>query len=120
MKIKNTFLVTSATLLLLGVSLLGQSGAIPVGKKGTVTLRTTVRVGDTLLPSGRYQIHQIFAGSHLMVFQRRGKEVARAKCEMQRLGDKVEFMEVHYRLNAAGEKTITEIRIRGENIKHVF
>lgn len=120
MKIKNNFWVMSAALVLLSVPLLGQWGAIQVGKKGVITLSATVRVGDAWLPSGSYQIQHIFTENHVMVFKKKGKEVARAKCEMQRLGNKVEFMEVHYRLNAAGEDTITEIRIRGENIKHVF
>ncbi len=120
MKIKNNFWVMSAALVLLSVPLLGQWGAIQVGKKGMITLSATVRVGDAWLPSGSYQIQHIFTENHVMVFKKKGKEVARATCQLQPLQEKAAYNEVHSRPNAAGEKTITEIRIRGENIKHVF
>ena len=114
-----------------GMSQEKQQGMIKVGKKGEIVFDSPVRVADQLLKEGTYQIqHVMEAEDHVIVFRKisrdfydrpaTGQEVARVKCKIQPLGEKAKHSGVRFGENAAGEKTIEEIHVQGENVKHSF
>lgn len=136
MKTVNTLLAKGALLaLLLGalsVPLLAQEqnqGMVSLGKKGEIVFDSSVRVGDQLLKEGTYQIQHVMEGQdHVIVFRRMsrdyyrqliaGKEVLRVKCRVEPLGEKAKHGGMRFGTNAAGEKTVEEVHVRGENVKH--
>lgn len=140
MKTKTNLLARGALLaLLLGafsIPLLAQDkhqGMMRVGKKGEVVFDSPVRVGDQLLKEGTYQIQHEMAGEdHVVVFRKIsrsgsgghisavGGEVLRVKCRVEPLGEKAKHGGVRFGTNAAGEKTIEEVHVRGENVKHLI
>ena len=139
MKSKKNWLARGAlVVLLLGAfssQLLAQDkyqGMTRIGKKGEMVFDTSVRVGDQLLKEGTYQIQHVMEGEdHVIVFRRMvrnspygdlttGKEVARVKCRVEPLGEKAKHGGVRFGTNAAGEKTVEEVHVRGENVKHLF
>lgn len=102
----------------------------PIGKQGAISFDSDVRIGGALLKKGEYIIqHQVEGDDHVFVFKRGirrytevtpGKEVARVKCKVEPLGEKAPHSGLRYGTNAAGEKTVEEIHIKGEAVKHVF
>ncbi len=96
------------------------------GVPGTyhVTFTEAIRVADTLLPKGNYEIEHVMQGSeHIMVFRHVGSsQVAevRAKCTLVPLPQKAAQNETHYMLNAANERVLQELVFRGDSVKHVF
>lgn len=125
-----TFLSVLGTI---GATSLADSGTtIKVGKRGTLVLTSTTRIAEVSLKSGAYQVRHVIEGEdHFMVFRRigrpggygpmvPGKVVARVKCELRPLGRTAKRMEVHTAPNTAGESTIQEILVKGENVRHVF
>lgn len=119
-----------ATLLLgaLGLPLLAQQGeTIRTGKKAVISLSSEVRAGNLVLPSGTYQIQHV---DHAVVFrkvlrvsyggERVGREVGRVPCQAELLSDKIERTETLISTDPAGNRTITELRIKGENVRHLF
>lgn len=141
-------LITSALLLLvttmLSLPVLAQdhqshhqtaSGdTLKVGKKGEVHFTSPVKVGDTVLKPGMYQVQHVEEGSdHVIVFREMsmpagyrmnntpvGKEVARIKCKIEPVAKKVSNTAITFRTNAAGEKEITEIQVAGEAFRHLL
>lgn len=121
-------------LLLGGVSLplLAQkSEMVPIGKQGSISFDSDVRVGEAMLKKGEYFIQHVAEGAdHVFVFKRAirrsgydvapGKEVARVRCKVEPLVEIAQHDGLRYGTNAAGEKTVVEIYIKGENVKHVF
>lgn len=109
-----------------------KSDLVRIGKQGSVSFDSDVRVGDTLLKKGEYIIqHQVEGADHVFVFKRAirrynypepepGKEIARVKCKVEPLGEKSPHSGLRYGTNAAGEKTVEEIHIQGETVKHIF
>ncbi len=116
-----------ATLLLgaLGLSLLAQQDH---GKKGFINLQSEARAGDLLLPKGTYQVQCVdhaviftkMTGLEGGIFTRVGKEVGRIDCQVEPLGNKMEHTEMRIRTDPTGNNTITELRIKGENVVHLF
>jgi hypothetical protein len=133
MKEKNKAFRTSlmATLLLgaLGLPLLAQQGeAIRTGKKAVIGLSSETRVGNLILPAGSYQVQHL---EHDIVFrkvitgtysgkQKVGREVGRVPCDAELMSDKMDRTETRIDTDPAGNLRITEFRIRGENVRHVF
>jgi hypothetical protein len=130
---------TSAMLiLLLGIlslpALAQHEDMVRIGKKGVIPFDTPVRVGDTLLKPGSYQIQHVMEGQdHVIVFKKMldpspgygpatasEKETTRMKCRVEPLGEKAKYGLIRFGKNAAGEKTVEEVQILGENVKHVF
>jgi len=105
---------------------------VPVGKKGDISFTSAVRVGAVVLKRGEYYLQHVIEGEdHVIVFRKKvrlrtdltpspGKEVARVICKLTPLGETAKHTGFRYGLNAAGEKTIEEIHVQGENVKHVF
>jgi len=89
-----------------------------------VNFTEKVRVADTLLPQGNYEIRHVMEGSnHIMVFRQLGTKKpveVRAKCTLVPLGAKADRDEKIYVLNAANERVLQELVFKGDLAKHVF
>jgi len=83
-----------------------------------------VRVADTLLPKGNYEIrHEMDGANHIMVFRELGTKKpveVRAKCTLVKLSEKANKDEKIYLLNAANERVLQELVFKGDLAKHVF
>ena len=89
-----------------------------------VTFSDPVRVADTLLPSGDYEIlHTMEGQDHVMVFRqlrsRKPVEV-KVKCTLVTLPEKAANTQKIYALNAANERVLRELIFKGDKAKHVF
>jgi hypothetical protein len=83
-----------------------------------------VRVADTLLPQGNYEIRHVMEGTdHIMVFRqldtKKPLEV-RAKCTLVPLSAKATADQKTYVMNAANELVLHELVFKGDRAKHVF
>jgi hypothetical protein len=131
MKGKNKVLRTGlmATLLLgaFGLPLLAQHGE--TGRKAVIGLSSETRAGDLVLPSGTYQVQHVVG--HTVVFRKMirdvygrgqiaGKEVGRVPCDADELGEKIERTETFTVTDQAGNTRLTELRIKGETVRHLF
>lgn len=83
-----------------------------------------VRVADTLLPKGNYEIRHVREGQdHIMVFRQLGTKKpveVRAKCTLVPLNVKADDDQKIYILNAANERVLRELVFKGDHAKHVF
>jgi hypothetical protein len=83
-----------------------------------------VRVADTVLPAGDYQIRHVMEGStHIMVFRQLGTNKpieVRVKCTLVPLSAKANKDETTYVLNAANQRVLQELVFKGDSAKHVF
>jgi hypothetical protein len=97
-----------------------------LGIAGTyrVSFSEKVRVADTLLPQGNYEIRHVMEGTdHIMVFRQLGTKKpveVRAKCTMVPLSAKATDDQKIYILNAANERVLHELVFKGDHAKHVF
>ena len=89
-----------------------------------VNFSENVRVADTLLPQGNYEIRHVMEGSdHIMVFRQLGTKKpveVRAKCTLVPLSAKADKDQKIYVLNAANERVLQELVFKGDRAKHVF
>jgi hypothetical protein len=89
-----------------------------------VNFSEKVRVADTLLPQGNYEIRHVMEGSdHIMVFRQLGTKKpveVRAKCTLVPLSAKADKNQTIYILNAANERVLQELVFKGDLAKHVF
>ena len=89
-----------------------------------VTFLENVRVADTVLPKGDYDIRHVMEGSdHIMVFRQTGTKKpveVRAKCTLVPLTAKAERKEKIFDLNAANERVLHELVFKGDLARHVF
>jgi len=89
-----------------------------------VSFAEKVRVADTLLPQGNYEIRHVMEGSdHIMVFRQLGTRTpveVRAKCTLVPLTAKASDDQKIYVLNAANERVLQELVFKGDRSKHVF
>jgi hypothetical protein len=89
-----------------------------------VNFSENVRVADTLLPKGNYEIRHVMEGSdHIMVFRELGTKKpveVRAKCTLVPLSAKADKDQKIYVLNAANERVLQELVFKGDRAKHVF
>jgi hypothetical protein len=90
----------------------------------SVSFAEKVRVADTLLPQGNYEIRHVMEGSdHIMVFRQLGTKKpveVRAKCTLVPLSSKADKDQTIYILNAANERVLQELVFKGDRAKHVF
>jgi hypothetical protein len=115
-------------LILLCVFMLGAVSAaenqLGMADKYQVNFTEKVRVADTLLPKGNYEIRHVMEGSdHIMVFRQLGTKKpveVRAKCTLVPLGEKANKDQKIYVLNAANERVLHELVFKGDLEKHVF
>lgn len=89
-----------------------------------VNFSEQVRVADTLLPQGNYEIRHVMEGSnHIMVFRQLGTKKpveVRAKCTLVPLSAKANQSQTIYVLNAADQRVLQELVFKGEEATHVF
>jgi hypothetical protein len=89
-----------------------------------VNFSEKVRVADTLLPQGNYEIRHVMEGTdHIMVFHQLGTKKpveVRAKCTLVPLTAKASDDQKTYLLNAANERVLHELVFKGDLAKHVF
>jgi hypothetical protein len=89
-----------------------------------VKFSENVRVADTLLPKGNYEIRHVMEGSnHIMVFRQLGTKKpaeVRAKCTLVPLTAKASESQTIYVLNAANQRVLQELVFKGEDARHVF
>jgi hypothetical protein len=89
-----------------------------------VTFSEQVRVADTLLPKGNYEIRHVMEGSsHIMVFRQLGTKKpveVRAKCTLVPLSAKADRTQTSYQLNVANERVLQELVFKGDLARHVF
>jgi len=120
-----SFVVVAAicVILLSGVALAGEN-QLGIADVYRVSFSEKVRVADTLLPSGNYEIRHVMEGAdHIMVFRQVGvkKPVeVRAKCTLVPLAEKAADNQKIYELNAANERVLHELVFKGDHAKHVF
>ena len=120
--------VFAVVLLVMCVVMLGTIAAAEnqMGIKDSyqVTFSQQVRVGNTLLPEGNYQIRHVMEGTnHIMVFRQLGEKnpvEVRAKCTLVSLNGKAGRDEKTYTVNAANELVLQELIFAGDHSKHVF
>jgi hypothetical protein len=97
---------------------------LPIADTYQVNFSEKVRVADTLLPQGKYEIRHVMEGSdHIMVFRQLGTKKpaeVRAKCTLVPLTAKASESQTIYVLNAANQRVLQELVFKGEDAKHVF
>ena len=116
-----------------GVFLFAEQHHQVTGRKTTIFLASPVRVGGYLLIPNRYQVQHIANGTeHFVLFTKMssdytgpvgtgGKEVARVKCTLVPLEEEATDTESRYSAgDSAGEDTLMELVVKGENVRHVF
>ncbi len=115
-------------------SLAGDSshGTLPASRPGTLTFSKPVRFGQRLLAAGSYEFRCVHRGTyHLMTVHRifsdasgrvvaLGKPVATDYCRMEVLPQKVKASSARMTKDAAGNGVLEEVRIKGEQIRHIF
>lgn len=111
-----------------------QGETILGGKKGTFHIDKQVRVGGKLLKAGMYQVQHLTEGiDHFIIFreikvgyrnnmgnQTLGDEIARVKCTIESVGQKMKNTKLILQQNAAGEKEVVEVWVKGETFKHIL
>lgn len=120
--------VVTGILILMFVLALGAVASaenqLGIADKYQVTFSEKIRVADTLLPKGNYEVRHVMEGSdHIMVFRQLGtnKPVeVRAKCKLVALEAKADTSQQQYALNAANERVLQELVFKGDHAKHVF
>lgn len=88
-----------------------------------ITLDQPTRVGGVLLPAGDYVVRHTMEGQdHIMVFQAaKGKAPeVKVKCTLVPLARRANQTLAVSTLNAANERVLQELVIRGDTAKHVF
>jgi hypothetical protein len=109
----------------------GHSHDAAIGKTGNLTLKQETTVGNQVLPAGDYQVrHRQTANAHVMEFTRvtenlMGAEgrspyewevVADIPCSVQPLAQRVATTQAEI----SGGAYLNSLKIRGENVVHVF
>lgn len=105
-------------------SVLFAENQMGISDKYRVNFVEKVRVADTVLPKGDYEIRHVMEGSdHIMIFRQLNTKKpveVRAKCTLVPLTDKARGDQRIYLLNAANERVLSELIFKGDHAKHVF
>lgn len=103
-------------------------------KRVDIQLLRPLRVGETILPPGRYVVrHCAASDGHVLVFRQRearrtatytylgrvGPEVARIPCHLVPLSEAADRTAVYTTLNRDGTAELRRLTIRGERVQHV-
>jgi hypothetical protein len=124
MRLGKPVLVISICVLFLSVFAFAGQNAMGISDVYKVTFQEKIKVADTVLPAGDYQIRHVMEGAtHIMVFRQLGvgKPVeVRAKCTLVPLAEKARNTKKTYVLNAANERVLQELIFKGDLAKHVF
>jgi hypothetical protein len=124
MRCVNAVMLIAVVVAFMGSSALAAADQPAMAGLYRVTFPEPVRVADTLLPSGNYEIRHVMEGSnHIMVFHQLGvkKPVeVRAQCTLVPLPEKAAQSQKIYEMNAAKERVLHELIFKGDSAKHVF
>jgi hypothetical protein len=110
----------------LGLSVLASAGQNQFGVADTRQIRfdNPTWVGDTLLPSGNYQVlHTMQGDIHIMVFEQKGGRKpaeVRVKCMLVPLQAKASRTETMYILNDKNERVLQALTFQGDSARHQF
>lgn len=111
-------------IVLLAVMAAAKTNELGVSNSYRVSFSEPVRVANTLLPSGEYEIRHVMEGQdHIMVFHqlKASKPIeVRAKCTLVPLTEKAPDSRKIYELDAANERVLHELIFKGDRAKHVF
>jgi hypothetical protein len=123
MRFMKTMLVAMCVL---GLSVLASAGQNRFGVADTRQIRfeSPTWVGDTLLPSGNYQVlHTMQGDTHIMVFEQKGvikPAESRVKCTLVPLEAKASQTVTRYVLNDKNEHVLQALIFRGDTAMHQF
>ena len=133
--------ISSAAILIAFVAVVLSASAqdalpkLTTSSKGEVHFNKPVKVGNTVLNPGMYEVQHVVEGTdHAIAFKQiqmpagyrhsnitvAQEPAARVTCDFQPVANKVRNTKVTLRTNAAGEKEIAELQIVGEPFKHLF
>jgi hypothetical protein len=123
MRFMKTMLVAMCVL---GLSVLASAGQNQFGVADSrqMSFESPTWVGDTLLPSGNYQVlHTMQGDTHIMVFEQKDvKKPAevRVKCTLVPLQAKAPQTVTRYVLNDKNEHVLQALIFRGDKAMHQF
>jgi hypothetical protein len=124
MRLVKVVTVVAMCVLGFGLFAIATVNDLGVANSGRVTFTEPVRVGDTLLPSGDYQVlHTMDGNYHIMVFKQlnTGRTAeARVQCQLVPLPKKATRTETGYVLNASNERVLQSLTFKGDSAQHVF
>ena len=91
---------------------------------GKVTFTEPMRVGDTLLPKGDYEVlHSMNGSQHIMTFRQlnSGHPIGvQVQCQLVPLAKKAERTQQVYVLNASNQRVLQSLTFKGDTAQHVF
>jgi hypothetical protein len=124
MRLAKPVFFVSICVLVLAVAAIAAPNQMGISDFYRVNFPEQVKVADTVLPSGNYEIRHVMEGSdHIMVFRQVGvrKPVElRAKCTLVPLTEKAPNSEKIYEVNASNQRVLHELILKGDRAKHVF
>jgi hypothetical protein len=123
LKVLGMLVCALALVSMLVSSAAGEDKKLGIREVSRVTFVAPMRVGTALLPAGDYLVRHTMEGQkHIMVFQpvRGNGPEAKVKCALVPLAQKAAQTQTIYVLNAANERVLQELIIRGDTAKHVF
>ncbi|MFY9676559.1 MAG: hypothetical protein WB817_14515 [Terriglobales bacterium] len=124
MRLIKAAVVIVSCLLLLGACAFAGQNSMGISDSYRLTFSERVRVADTLLPAGDYQIQHVMEGAdHIMVFRQLGVKnpvEVRAKCTLEALAEPVNQTQKIFELNGANERVLKVLLFKGDHAKHVF
>jgi hypothetical protein len=95
-----------------------------VADSSKVTFTEPMRVGDTLLPKGDYEVlHSMNGSQHIMTFKQlnTGHPVGvQVQCQLVPLSKKADRTQQVYVLNASNERVLQSLTFKGDSAQHVF
>jgi hypothetical protein len=110
----------------LGLSVLASAGQNQFGVARTrqITFDNPIWVGNTLLPSGNYQVlHTMEGDTHIMIFKQQGGKKpleVRVKCQLVPLQAKASQTEKTYIFNDKNERVLQALIFQGDTARHQF
>ena len=124
MRAMKSMLAIAVSVCLLNVVAVAGQDQLGIADVYRISFPEPVRVADTMLPAGNYEIRHVMEGeNHFMVFHQLGvkKPVeVRAKCTLVPLPEKAVESQKFYMLNAANERVLHELIFKGDRAKHLF
>jgi hypothetical protein len=85
--------------------------------KQTITLPTDTQVGGQTLKAGSYRV---ICDRETIVFQQKGREIAKVECRGPELSEPASRNEVHTRAGEGGVRVLTRLLLKGSNVRHEF
>lgn len=119
---KKITILAILTLFVLGMTAFAADTNFGVGKTRTVSFSEPTKVGTTVLPKGEYKVLHLMEGTeHTMVFKstNTNKEVARVKCNMQKLDKKASVTMNEFK-TVDNERVLTGMIFAGDDYRHAF